>query len=226
MAQKNAKIDDIKRPEKVTPSATSRPILISGGQSVTPSDPMMVPSGGDKPEGETVQVMSHTAKTITPPSELIAEKAKEEESKEAAEAPEGTEPEATDASPEAAEEPAETTEEKPENPKSAASAVIERSERANDIKEAERDPDAALSAEETAAAEAKAKREEELEGLITSGKYAVPIDAVQRRRSRLHTIVLGLIAVLLAIALLDLVADAGIIDLPSSVPHTHFFSGH
>ncbi len=222
MAQKNTKIDDVKRPDRVTPSATSRPILVSG-QSGAPSDPMMVQPGGDKPEGEAVQVMSHTARTITPPSEIVAEKVKEDEAKETVNAVAPTDPVTADTSPAVTESSPETQEEKPDEPKLSANAVIERS---NKTEEAERDPDAALSAEETAAAEAKAKREAELEELIASGKYTVPIDAVQRRRSRMHTIVLGLLALLLAVALLDLVADVGIIDLPSSVPHTHLFSGH
>lgn len=224
MAQKNAKIDDVKRPEKVTPSATSRPILVSG-QASAPADPMMVPAGGDTPEGEAVQVMNHSAKTIMPPSELTAQNPIEDEPKPATDSEEKAEPAAETASTAVAEKPAETKPEKPAETPPEAPAEPEPSDRVTASVE-DRDPDAALSAEESAAVEARVKREAELEELITSGKYAVPIDAVQRRRSRMHTIILGLLALLLAVALIDVITDAGIIDLPSSVPHTHFFSGH
>jgi anti-sigma28 factor (negative regulator of flagellin synthesis) len=83
-------------------------------------------------------------------------------------------------------------------------------------------------AAETKAAESKAEaarvaRAEELEQLIASGKYFVPIDAVGRRRSRLYAWLLGFCALLLAVALLDAVLDAGLFKLPVDLPHTHFF---
>lgn len=230
MAQKNAKIDDVKRPEKVAPSATSRPILVSG-QASAPADPMMVQEGGEKSEGEPVP-MTHTAKTITPPSDLTADSEPEKEDTPEPE-PVSEKPatesdtDATDAKPDAAKAPAEmASEEKEEESKQSTSTPSERADKAKAAQEGtDRDPDAAMSAEEAAAVEAKAKREEELEALIASEKYAVPINAVQRRRSRMHSLALGLLAALLLVALVDLVADVGIISLPSSIPHTQFFSG-
>jgi hypothetical protein len=78
-----------------------------------------------------------------------------------------------------------------------------------------------------AAAEADAAqlaREVELEKLIDDGTYMVPINAVRRKRSHMYLMLLLVLSVILAIAILDVLADTGVVKLPSSVPHTHFFS--
>ena len=65
-------------------------------------------------------------------------------------------------------------------------------------------------------------RKEELERLIASGTYAVPINTVKRRQMRLVLLFLaGLLVVLIA---LDLLADMGTITLPFGLPHTTFLS--
>ncbi len=66
---------------------------------------------------------------------------------------------------------------------------------------------------------AKAAREAELEKLIESGKYAVPINAVQRKRSRMYVTLLCLLALVLAAVLLD----AGVLKIHGIKPLTHFF---
>jgi hypothetical protein len=88
--------------------------------------------------------------------------------------------------------------------------------------DAQRDPQAEATAEEAAALETKAARDQELEQLVASGKYFVPINAVQRKRSRLYAMLFFLLALVLAAALLDVVLDMGLVQL--AVPHTHFFS--
>lgn len=70
--------------------------------------------------------------------------------------------------------------------------------------------------------EEDAARQQELEALIASGKYAVPINAVQRKRSRMTVAALTFVAVILAVVLFDAALDSNVISLPS-VPHTHFF---
>jgi hypothetical protein len=78
-----------------------------------------------------------------------------------------------------------------------------------------------------AAAEADAAqlaREVELEKLIEDGTYMVPIDAVGRKRSHMYLMLFLVLAVILAVATLDVLADTGVVSLPSSIPHTHFFS--
>jgi len=88
---------------------------------------------------------------------------------------------------------------------------------------AERDPEAALSSEEAAVLEAQNVREYELEQLAASGKFYVPINAVQRHRSRMFILALCCLALLLGLLLLDAALDAGLVTLPVDVPHTHLF---
>jgi hypothetical protein len=90
--------------------------------------------------------------------------------------------------------------------------------------EPKRDSEAEISAAETAALEAKVAREQELEQLIASGKYNVPINAVRRKRSRAYVLVLCLLALVLAAALVDIALDTGILSLDVNIPHTDFFS--
>lgn len=80
-----------------------------------------------------------------------------------------------------------------------------------------------------AAAEAQAKmdadaRTRKLEQLVASGTYAVPINAVRRKRSRTFVATMCVLALVLATLLLDVLLDVGIVDLPFSVPHTRLFS--
>ena len=195
MAEK--KIVDVKRPEKVTPSASSRPIIVSS-RPVLATDPMMI----QKPEGEApaeAVPITRTAKTIKPVSDDMQAP---EESKE----PAGAEEAAAQDAPASPEEPQETAEVEAEDTP------------------AVRDSEAATSAAEAEADAAKQAREAELESLILSGKYAVPINAVSRKRTRMHVIFFSVLAVILALLLIDVLLDAGVVSAPDSVPHTHFFS--
>lgn len=221
---KTPKFDDVKHPDKVTPSATSRPIIVTNHTMMT-KDPMMAPASGNAPEAgaseDAVPVvgasMTHE-KTIVPLNPISTDP--EDDAKDEPE--EAKEPESE---PESEAKPAEVT-----PPEPAATTPAPESEPQPQAPEVEsgtgevRDAEAEATAEEDAAAEAAAKREEELEGIIASEKYAVPINAVQRRRSRAATALLFFLAVVLAIVLLDAIVDVGIVHVPSSVPHTHFFS--
>jgi hypothetical protein len=224
---KTQKFDDVKQPNKVTPSATARPIIV-GNHAMLAKDPMMAPTGDTQPadSGEpatpSAAGMTHE-KTIAPIS-IISVKSDEdkgEKPEEPKEAEAGTKPDPEEKS-------AEPTRTDPPEPTEAASdpeSKPESQEPESGTKPDEpRDPEAETTSEEAAVAEAKAKREQELEDIVTSGKYAVPIDAVQRRRSRIATTMLVVLAVLLAIVLVDAILDVGILHVSSSVPHTHFFS--
>lgn len=67
------------------------------------------------------------------------------------------------------------------------------------------------------------KRAEELEEIIASGKYFVPIDASGKRRTLIITIWLVVLTLVLAVVLVDALLDVGMLTIPG-VPHTHFFS--
>jgi hypothetical protein len=95
---------------------------------------------------------------------------------------------------------------------------------ASETEDLQRDPQATATAEEAAALEAKTAREQQLEQLVASGKYFVPINAVQRKRSRTYALLLCLLALVLAAALLDAALDAGLITLPVNLPHTNILS--
>ncbi len=65
-------------------------------------------------------------------------------------------------------------------------------------------------------------REEELERHIAAGTYAVPINMVKRRRTRVLFVVV--FVVLILIIAVDLLADMGTITLPLGLPHTNFLA--
>ncbi len=217
IAPKSPKIDDVKRPEKITPPATARPIIVTNHPTMA-NDPMMAPTAvEEKPADAPGETLNHTGKIIAP-----LDSSPKDAAEQPAADPVQTPPEAEQTQAEA------KAEEKPAQPKPSAPAHEEASdlptEDASGDTDSKRDPDAAQTAEEAAAAEAKAKRDAELEALIDSGKYAVPINAVQRHRSQVNTLVLCVLALVLLLALVDAVADIGLVTVPSSAPHTHFFS--
>jgi hypothetical protein len=68
------------------------------------------------------------------------------------------------------------------------------------------------------------KRDHEIQDMIDSRQYFVPIDAVARRRSIKVSIGLTVLVLLLGIILIDFMLDSGTILLLQKIPHTHFFS--
>jgi hypothetical protein len=68
-----------------------------------------------------------------------------------------------------------------------------------------------------------AKREQELQQYIDNRKFFVPINAVARKRSLKVSITLIALELLLGILLLNLMLDAGLIQLLEKIPHTHLF---
>lgn len=214
MAQKTPRMDDVKRPDRVTPSATSRPILVSNGSTVT-TDPMMAPSDDTKKEVAD-SPLTHT-KTIDPIDSSL--KASDQETT--------AEPDTTAAEtipPTEEGQESNTPDAKEDSKPAVTGGLAGTSPVSVSTSDANHDEEGAVSAEEIAREEAKAKREQELESLITSEKYVVPIDAVQRKRSRSATIGLCVLAILLAIVLVDVILDVGIVKVPASIPHTHLFS--
>jgi hypothetical protein len=94
----------------------------------------------------------------------------------------------------------------------------------SETEDLQRDSQAAATAEEAAVLEAKAAREQQLEQMVTDGTYFVPINAVQRKRSRIYILLLCLLALVLAAALVDAALDMGLVTLPVDIPHTSYFS--
>jgi hypothetical protein len=70
----------------------------------------------------------------------------------------------------------------------------------------------------------KAKHHEEILKLIESRRYELPINAVEKRKTK-RFIALGIVlSLLLVLAWFDIALDAGLVDLPNIKPVTHFFS--
>lgn len=240
---KAIRIDDVKQPGEALPSATSRPILVSDHTDAPAADPMLASSGsGTDGREESSAPLTHTAKTIVPLTAPTVTSAAHvvPAQKLPADVP-APEPPAdadqpgralSETEPTSGPEPAvETSAATVTPPTSAPTAVGGPTQTSSGDDTADtnetaksRDPEAAISAEEAAVAEAKVRRQQELEDIVVSGKYTVPVDAVQRRRSRMHIILLCILAVLLLLALLDVAFDMGLVSVPRSVPHTHFFS--
>ncbi|HSH56029.1 MAG TPA: hypothetical protein VK983_04350 [Candidatus Limnocylindrales bacterium] len=81
----------------------------------------------------------------------------------------------------------------------------------------------AATSKAVAAAEKEATEQAALEELVQSEQYFLPLNAVERRRSRLAAIFGTLLIVLLAAALFELMLDAGFVTLPGIQPITTFF---
>lgn len=78
--------------------------------------------------------------------------------------------------------------------------------------------------DEAAEAAEHAKRDAAVQELIDSRKYELPINAVEKRKTK-HFVVLGvLLAILLVLVWIDIAADAGLIHISGIKPVTHFFS--
>lgn len=71
-----------------------------------------------------------------------------------------------------------------------------------------------------------AKRQEQIQSYIEEGKFFVPINAVARKRSVRVTIGLTFLELLLGVALINFMLDAGLISLLEKIPHTNFFGLH
>lgn len=77
---------------------------------------------------------------------------------------------------------------------------------------------------ETAQLEAAAKKQAELDQLAESREYFLPINSVERRRSKLVTLLGVILIVALGLLLVNMMLDAGFIRIPGVRPLTHFFS--
>lgn len=75
----------------------------------------------------------------------------------------------------------------------------------------------------TAELEAEAKRQEALDGLVDAKTYFLPINAIERRRSKLVGVLGLFLIVILGLLLLDVMLDAGFVHIPGVQPVTHLF---
>lgn len=258
------KVFDISHPGKTTPSATSRPVIVTNRPIM--KDPMM--SEGNAPteaaeNPQEGQALSHTASKIKikPLSEAAADEEPTKEtpkdssgitivSADDASADEATgvtdEPKPADTppaedettKPDDASAGADTEEDSPakqedEAPKPAnvtndpGPTEPSTPPATNDAPAPPKSGDAAKPAIDTEAAEAEAKkqaeRQAELEKIIESQKYALPINTVKKRRATRALLVSVLLLLVIGVAAADLAMDAGVLHVSGVKPVTHFF---
>lgn len=240
---------DVTNPKQVTPSSTSRPVIVTN-RPIIKQDPMMSVAE-DANVGELSQSSQPTAPLLEPSKTPIikpihisdepkAKKTDEDEAKadEQAVDPPAEEkptddvaddsepakkPEPEEQSEESKSEDAETVEADTET-KPADEPATDNAEKSTDDPEGDdaKVPaidDAAVAKEEAAAKQ----RAEEMQKLIDSRQFYVPVNMVERKRSTRTSVMLIILQVVLTIALIDLMLDANIIELIQKLPHTHFF---
>lgn len=218
-------IVDVAHPGTTAPSATSKPVITK--RSIL-QDPMVTASNdgagaGAKPSapelsndnqpvtGEVEKAVTSKAKIITP---TVTTEEPELETKPA------------DVQPETKPEPAaETSKAEPEAKPEAVPAATETPKADQPSEEAASTdvPDKAA-VDEEAAAKAEAEHDAAIQKLVDSHNYFLPINALEKRKSKRFVALGILLALLLTVAWVDIALDAGLIQLGSIKPVTHFFS--
>jgi len=233
MPPKNLKVTDVAKPGRTAPPATARPIIVTN-RPVIQNDPMIVDAAKKNDTEPTAPLINRTARTIEPmtPTEAQVDKPNDE----------AVTPDVVPDLSSLSLKPNEADKTEPIPPVQPLAKPEMTTADAADLAPEEQKPPAEdeppadkdvteQSAEEVSAAEAEAQAAEEarrqaLEKLAESGTFAVPINAVQRKRSRVFVAAMCVIALVLAVALADLILDANLVHAPSVVPHTHLFSGN
>lgn len=195
------KIIDVTQPGKSAPSDNSKSVIVNSRKII--KDPMVVEDSLEKENKAADKDLSKkpTAAVVKPLS------APELESVEEPEAP---------AKPEVKEKPEPKEAAKPAKESESKPAKTEE----DDAQLAPKDIEKADKAE---AAE-KSKHDKEIQALIDSKKYYLPINSVEKRRSK-RVVVLGVVlSLLLIIVWIDIALDAGLIQIDNIKPVTHFFS--
>ncbi len=225
------RIIDVAHPGESAPSATSKPVIMPHRMIL--QDPMFTgasPNDGNQ-SAETTENIP-IAKTSTKPRLMpLSAPELEETAQDEAGAPTGeTVGDASDA-------PSADDETKPEQPVSDSSkaetsapvpaeaakpgAVETSAEPAESPTQAEPKPKAVDEAAETAK---QAERDAALQKLADSKQYLLPINTVEKRRTK-RVVILGIVvSVVLLVAWADIALDAGLIQIQGIKPVTHFFS--
>ena len=228
------KVFDIASSPKATP--TSRPLIVGHGPMV--QDPTIV-NTEDSSEGEKVEVKTLSPKheiQIKPLNDIKSEPAADdpslnkEESEEAHMTSTKTDPTVTSSSTAVDKPTPSNTEEQPpkeqeQNP-APEQPVTDAIEPAKTLGSKQSDIDSVneQKKQEEAAAAAALEHSKHISELVTSQKYFLPINQVEKKRNR-QVVFLGvIICVILAIAWIDVALDAGIISNSFHLPHTHFFA--
>lgn len=201
----NKTISDIDKPGKTPPSATSKSVIVTNRPIL--KDPMVNEETEDPKPETSSETLAHTAGSLKPSKE--PDQPSQPNDEKAAETPvEQASDKKIDKKPEESSEP-ENNSEEPLSPEKTVPAAARPSvdSKKPEIKTAE-----------------EAKHEADIQKLIDSKKYELPINAVEKRKTK-HFVVLGVfLAILLVIVWADIALDAGLIKVSGVKPVTHFFS--
>ncbi len=221
-----SRIFDVARPGTLPPAdATARPVIVSNRMVM--QDPMMVPrstpemadkdkDAQDPPELSTRLIIEPLTDQADEPTESVGQEDSvvDEPAGESKQPP--SEPPAAESS--NALQLAESVPKSETNTESSAGASTDADNADGDVAT----PQTVLD-KEAARLEADAKAQDELDTLVDQKTYFLPINSVEKRRSK-HVFIFGVILiVILAAAWLDVAMDAGFISLPGVQPITHLF---
>lgn len=233
------KIADVARPGKTAPSGNSKSVIVSNRPIM--KDPMVVEDTvADeekvtvKPSESVIAPLSDSSedkiKPTKPDEESDEPKLKKEDDKktiavlanEAAVKKE--ESDETETKPEVDDEPSEPTTE-PEEVKAPDTAEDAKPEdNKSDISTDENDTSKTVTEVDAEELAEKEKHDAAIQKLIDSKQYNLPINSVEKRRSKRVVIFGILLSILLIAAWVDIALDANIIELNGINPVTHFFS--
>jgi hypothetical protein len=245
-ASKTKTIIDVAHPGKSAPAGNSKSVIISNRPIL--KDPMVV----DEAPVSVEDVAKSPTDTITkrsgpPPLDVLHEEAKKstetvELSKSAtiaelaavaaAKKPETSSEEPKPDKP-AETEPEDKAEAEPEKPEPKTDDKSEDDESKGDEADKDKTDDDSEEAssskqddskKETAEAVEQAKQRAAIEKLADSKKYYLPINTVEKRRSRRFVVLGVVLSLLLIVAWADIALDAGLIHVSNIKAPTHFFS--
>lgn len=249
-AAASKKVFDVARPGKSSASPTSKPIIITNRPVL--KDPMMAsgPAGVPPVEDKPVPSKPSTRIKIAPlsddletPSDPAAEDTAQKEPEAVPEAPadaevpeasladEGAETESPAEETASAEETTKSDKKEPDAaPEDEAKPQAEQTEPEVALEDdSEEDPDQpsaqrADQKEDEEVARKEAERQAEVQKVIMSRKYYLPIDAVGKRRAKRY-VILGIVLIVILIAVwADIALDSGMFHVHGIKPLTHFFN--
>lgn len=212
-AKSTKRIIDVAHPGKTAPSATSRPVIVTNRPIL--KDPMMADNTAEEPDTSTAPKTGKAKlEPLQEPSDVSDKKTPEEMADEPAEA----------ASSPKTKEPAETDDDQPSTENDETEETDDESVAQPSDDEESKDV-AEQTAEEIDASEieAQAKHDAAIEKLVDSKQYFLPINSVEKRRTKRFAIVALLLVIIVVVVWIDIALDAGLIKLGGVQPVTDFF---
>jgi flagellar biosynthesis GTPase FlhF len=238
-------MEDVKQPGKSAAGPTSKPVIVNNRPIL--QDPMMVETVAqsnveeDKPSGTSPAVDKPKVQPVAAAPELATSKdssgdtladaadagkkpAKTEIAGEKVIAPLASAPESASSEEksetEVGKEANTTKAPEPEESKPDDGEAAEEQDKSNEKK-----ADSAEAVEDVEAeAKAEAEHDAAIEKMIDEKKHFLPINSVEKRKTKRFILLGVLLSIVLAAAWVDIALDAGLIQLDNVKPVTHFFS--